>query len=105
MKFTPAGGHIRIEADRLAKEVCFSVSDTGPGIAPSKLPHVFDRYWKGDGSGRRGVGLGLFIAEGIVAAHHGRIWVESTLGQGSKFSFTLPIAEPVEGQVEPATVA
>jgi len=64
----------------------------GPGIAADHLTLVFDRYWKGKRSGRAGTGLGLFIAKGIVEAHGGRIWVDSTLGQGSAFRFTLPLA-------------
>lgn len=70
-------------------EVVISVADEGPGIAPEALPNVFDRYFRGDG-GERGVGLGLYITHGIVQAHGGRIWVESQLGAGSKFFFTLP---------------
>jgi signal transduction histidine kinase len=73
--------------------VRFAVLDTGPGIAPEHLPRIFDRFWKKDTSGTRGTGLGLFIAKGIVDAHGGRIWVESSLGQGAAFYFTLPIAE------------
>jgi signal transduction histidine kinase len=64
------------------------VSDTGPGIAPENLPHVFDRFWQKE---RRtdGLGLGLAIAQGIVLAHGGSIHVESTLGAGTTFWFTL----------------
>jgi signal transduction histidine kinase len=65
---------------------------TGPGIAPEHLPRIFDRFWKEDPSGTRGTGLGLFIAKGIVDAHGGRIWVESSIGQGAAY-FTLPVAE------------
>jgi signal transduction histidine kinase len=68
-----------------------SVSDTGAGIPEAQLVRVFDRYWRGDGTGP-GAGLGLFIAKGIVEAHGGQIWVESTPGTGSRFHFTLPLA-------------
>jgi signal transduction histidine kinase len=71
-------------------EVIFSVVDTGRGIAPAELPHVFDRYWQARRRKGVGVGLGLAIAQGIVSAHEGRIWVESELGVGTKFSFSLP---------------
>jgi signal transduction histidine kinase len=67
--------------------------DTGPGIAPAHLPHVFDRFWKAETGSKRGTGLGLYIAKSIVEAHGGRIWVESQLGQGAKFHFTLPLTE------------
>jgi signal transduction histidine kinase len=69
------------------------VTDTGPGIAPDALPHVFGHFWQGNRADRRGIGLGLTIAKGIVEAHGGRIWVESQLGVGSSFYFTIPVAE------------
>jgi len=91
IKFTPAGGTLKIGAGTLGPWIKVSVSDTGPGIAPENLPHVFDRFWQKE---RRtdGLGLGLAIAKGIVAAHGGSIQVESTLGQGTTFSFTVPRA-------------
>jgi signal transduction histidine kinase len=67
------------------------VADTGPGIPVPDLPHVFDRFWRDPNPARKGTGLGLSIAKGIVEAHGGRIWVESQVGQGSLFSFTLPL--------------
>ena len=89
VKFTPAGGTVAVRAVAQGDEVRFSVNDSGPGIPPEHLPHLFNRYWKGEHGGRRGAGLGLFIAKGIVEAHGGRLWVESTLGAGSTFFFTL----------------
>lgn len=89
VKFSRAGQVIRIDVRGDHGEVVISVADEGPGIAPEALPNVFDRYFRGDG-GERGVGLGLYITHGIVQAHGGRIWVESQLGAGSKFFFTLP---------------
>jgi signal transduction histidine kinase len=71
--------------------VVFSVSDTGSGIEPQHVPHVFDRFWRAQRNKREGIGLGLAIAHGIVQAHGGRIWVESTMGVGSTFRFALPI--------------
>lgn len=90
LKFTPTGGTITLRADAGSDEVCFSVTDTGPGIQPADLERVFDRYWQAVKGDRRGSGLGLSIARGIVEAHGGRIWVESTLGMGSTFHFSLP---------------
>jgi signal transduction histidine kinase len=92
IKFTPAGGTITVRAERWSAEVRITVLDTGPGIAPEQLPHLFGRYWQGNRKDRRGIGLGLAIAKGIVEAHRGRIWVESVVGQGSRFHFTLPIS-------------
>ena len=91
MKFTPAGGTIVLNARPLDGEVVFSVRDTGVGIPAEDLPHVFERFWQARrNSGVRGTGLGLAIADGIVRAHGGRMWVESVVGEGSTFSFTLP---------------
>jgi signal transduction histidine kinase len=90
--FSPKGGSVSVAA--IAAEggsSRFLVRDEGPGIEPDVLPHVFDRYWQAPASGRRrGSGLGLYIAKGIVEAHGGRIWVESSLGAGSTFLFTVP---------------
>jgi signal transduction histidine kinase len=92
IRFTPAGGRIVVRAAPGEQEVVFSVSDTGPGIAPEHLPFVFDRFWQARKSERAGAGLGLAIARGIVEAHRGRMWVESEPGRGSTFWFTLPVA-------------
>jgi signal transduction histidine kinase len=67
--------------------------DSGPGIPAGHLPHVFDRYWQQKDNDRRGSGLGLYIAKGIVEAHGGQIWIETAAGQGTAIHFTLPIAE------------
>jgi PAS domain S-box-containing protein len=92
LKFTPSGGTISIEAQREEAEVRFSVGDTGSGIAPEQLPHIFQQYWQGRTGDPRGAGVGLSIAKGIVEAHGGRIWIESQLGEGTTVFFTLPIA-------------
>jgi len=91
IKFTPAGGRITSTVSMKDGEVLFSVSDTGEGIAPENLRHMFDRFWQAATRQRRlGAGLGLPITRGIVEAHGGRIWAESTLGRGSTFFFTIP---------------
>jgi signal transduction histidine kinase len=90
IKFTPKGGSITIRAHAAGAQVTFAVSDTGPGIPPEHLTHVFDRYWQAKTTAKLGAGLGLSIAKGIVEAHGGQIWVESELGKGASFMFTLP---------------
>jgi signal transduction histidine kinase len=69
-----------------------SVHDTGAGIPPSELPRIFERYWTvRRNAPKGGTGLGLAIARGIVEAHGGRLWAESTVGAGSTFRFTVPV--------------
>ncbi len=92
IKFTPSGGQIIVTADSEPTQAHFCVSDTGPGIPPEHVPHVFDRYWQAKSTAKLGTGLGLSIAKGIVEAHSGRIWVESEPGKGASFNFTLPYA-------------
>jgi signal transduction histidine kinase len=98
IKFTEAGGSITAGVASKDHEVVFWVTDTGGGIAAEHLPLVFDRFWQATRAGHHGAGLGLPIAKGIVEAHGGRIWVESTEGQGTTFSFTIPHAEPLTSQ-------
>jgi signal transduction histidine kinase len=93
IKFTPPGGTITVRVERRGDEVWCSVADTGPGIAPDDLPHLFERFWKAGLTAHLGTGLGLAIAKGIVEAHRGRIWAESEPGAGSRFWFALPLAE------------
>lgn len=94
IKFTESGGSVCVQVKKDLAEIIFSVTDSGPGIDPNQLPHVFNRYWQSKGTSQMGHGLGLFIAKGIVEAHQGRIWVESQLGQGSSFYFTIPVPRP-----------
>jgi signal transduction histidine kinase len=94
VKFTPEGGCVTLALELDDAHAVFSVADTGAGIAPGQLPHVFEQFWQADRAGRNGTGLGLAIAHGIVHAHGGRIWVESIPGEGTVFRFTLPVAAP-----------
>lgn len=91
LKFTSRGGNIRIRAERDGNEVRFSVSDTGVGIRQQLLQAVFLRFWQAGTNDRRGTGLGLYISKSLVEAHGGRIWVESKVGVGSAFHFTVPV--------------
>ena len=93
VKFTPAGGQIRVRAAAAGDDVRIEVADTGPGLPADQLPHVFDRFWQARRTGRVGIGLGLAIAKGIVEAHGGHIGVESEEGKGSRFFFTFPRAD------------
>jgi histidine kinase len=95
LQYTPAGGTVTISTVRLDRAVQVTVRDTGIGIAPEHLPHLFDRFYRADKSRSRaaggGSGIGLTIARYLVEAQGGRIWVESEgKGKGSAFSFTLP---------------
>jgi signal transduction histidine kinase len=94
VKFTLAGGTITVRARQLENEVQCSVEDTGPGIPEHEVLHVFDRFWQAKKTARQGTGLGLFIVKGIVESHGGKVWVESTLGRGTEFFFTLPVPPP-----------
>jgi PAS domain S-box-containing protein len=94
LKFTPAGGEVVVSAQEEGESVRFSVRDTGPGIPPESLTHLFDRFWQAQQGDRRGAGLGLSIAKGLVEAHGGQLRVESEVGRGSTFSFTVPRAKP-----------
>jgi signal transduction histidine kinase len=90
IKFTPERGKVSLRAWREGAEIVFEVTDTGPGVSPEHLSHLFDRFWQANRADRRGVGLGLPIVRGIVDAHSGRLWVESQPGAGSHFFVALP---------------
>lgn len=93
-RYTPTGGSVRVTLSNLGKAARVQVSDTGPGIPADALPHVFERFWRGDKSRSRpqgGAGLGLAIAKQWITAHNGQIGVESQVGKGSTFWFELPI--------------
>ena len=95
LQYTPEGESVTISVKQIKDEVQFSVRDTGIGIPPEHIPHIFDRFYRVDKSRSRqaggGSGIGLTIARALVEAHGGRIWVESQgEGRGSTFAFTLP---------------
>jgi signal transduction histidine kinase len=92
IKFTPVEGSVTLRAAPNGALVIFQVADSGPGIPPAQIEHLFEKFWQARQSDHRGVGLGLAIAKGLVEAHGGTISVESTVGAGSTFSFTLPAA-------------
>ena len=93
IKFSAKGARILLQVQPRGDEVLFTVSDTGSGISEDKLEAVFQRFWQIGRNDRRGLGLGLYISRCIVEAHGGNIWVESSLGRGSSFHFTLPTRE------------
>jgi signal transduction histidine kinase len=94
LKFTTQGGQVRIGGEREGAQIHFSVSDTGQGIPQDMLESVFLRFWQSVGNDRRGSGLGLYICKNLIEAHGGRIWVESGVGKGSVFHFTVSVAVP-----------
>ena len=95
-QYTPEGGSVKVSARVVGDKVQVDVSDTGIGIAPEDIPKVFDRFFRADHPKVReapGTGLGLAITKAFVEMHGGEIWVQSELGKGSTFSFTIPVAE------------
>ena len=90
IKFTPEGGSVELRASSDENEIKVSVHDTGPGIPDGKKERVFERFVQLGANDRRGLGLGLHISKMLIEAHHGRLWVDSKLGEGSAFNFALP---------------
>jgi PAS domain S-box-containing protein len=90
LKFTDSGGTVRVHVSADELHANFTVEDTGCGIAEDEIDKVFDREWQADETAHLGSGMGLYIAKGVIDAHGGEIRVESTVAQGSKFSFSLP---------------
>jgi signal transduction histidine kinase len=95
-RHTPTGGEVKVACrDLQPGTLQITVADTGPGIPVNDLPHLFERFYRGDNhseSARKGYGLGLAISREIVRAHGGEIWATSDPGNGTTFVFTLPIA-------------
>jgi signal transduction histidine kinase len=100
VKFTPEAGHISIRCESFQDKVRFAVSDTGPGIEPQHLNHIFDLFWQAKPTAHMGAGFGLTISKAIVEQHGGAIWAESHLGAGTTFFFTLPQASGSEEPVD-----
>ena len=93
IKFTPAGGEVRLAAQQTKTSILFSVQDNGQGIASADLPRIFERFYKTDRArSGGGTGLGLAISRRLVEAHGGTIWAESLEGKGSSFFFSIPLA-------------
>lgn len=90
IKFTPEGGTVRVVTERTGDTVGIGVQDTGPGMDETRLAHVFDRFWQSRAGDRRGAGLGLAIARGIIEAHGGRIHMDSEVGVGTTAWVELP---------------
>jgi len=109
IKFTPPGGTVTVVAAVEGDALRTTVRDTGVGVAPEELPRLFERFYKADKARRsEGTGLGLAIAKHIVQAHGGSIWAESTVGEGSAFTFSLPLADespPPGGERSPGAFA
>ncbi|MGZ3747978.1 MAG: PAS domain S-box protein, partial [Pseudobdellovibrionaceae bacterium] len=102
IKFTAENGEVRITAVAYDRSVRISVIDTGSGISSEQIPKVFDRFWQAKETANLGTGLGLAIAKGIIEAHGGKIWVESEVGKGSQFHFTI---EATDKAISPASVS
>ena len=92
LRLTPQHGRVQLAARVEDDHARLDVTDTGPGIAPEDVPHVFERFWTGVAPGYKGMGLGLYIAKHLIEAQGGRIWVESERDRGTTYSFTLPLA-------------
>lgn len=93
IKYNNEGGAVKVSAIQYDEHITVSVADTGFGISEENLPHIFEKFYRvADHEGvTQGTGLGLAVAKRIVEGHGGKIWVESQAGQGTTFSFTLPI--------------
>jgi signal transduction histidine kinase len=106
LKFTPPDGDIHVTTTATAGQVAIAVQDTGPGINPEALPHIFERFYQGDTArAGTGTGLGLAIARALVEALHGTISVDSAAGHGSTFVVTLPRAPRVDAPAPSHTAA
>src|SRR6185437_12191460 len=90
-KYCAPGDVIMVSARRAGADVAIVVEDSGPGIAPGDLPHVFELFWSSTDHPQHGAGLGLYISKGLIEAHGGRITAESAPGRGARFTVTLPI--------------
>jgi signal transduction histidine kinase len=94
IKFCRAGDVVMVRGVSDGPSAKFSITDTGLGIPPNELPHIFEPYWSAKRHARKGTGLGLYIAKGIVEGHRGTLSVDSKLGEGTTFTISLPFADP-----------
>ena len=100
LRYTDAGGAVRVTVRPEGGAALLEVADTGIGIAPEDVPRVFTRFWRGEKSRSRetgGAGIGLSIVKELVQAHGGEVSVESALGEGSVFRVTLPLSDDAAG--------
>lgn len=105
IQYTLPGGKIVLSAELRGDEVVFTVADTGIGIPQADQPRIFERFYRVDVARSReagGTGLGLSIAKHLVEAHGGRIWVDSEVGAGSQFHFSIPVFDPERAATRPA---
>ncbi|MGH2562283.1 MAG: ATP-binding protein [Thermomicrobiales bacterium] len=94
VKYTPPGTAIALSARRIGEAIAFGVMDRGPGIPATQLPRLFEKFYRASNAAHAGgTGIGLAICKGLVEAHGGRIWVESRVGEGTAFRFTIPLAD------------
>jgi len=95
IQYTPSNGSVEVSAEHKGSSIIFTVADTGIGIPQAEQNRIFERFYRVDAARSReagGTGLGLAIAKRIVEAHGGKIWVDSEIGSGSKFHFSIPLA-------------
>lgn len=105
-QYAPGGTSIDVSSEVAGTDLLLRVRDHGPGIADADLPHVFDRFFRGRSAARTrasGTGMGLWIAKGLVAAVHGRIWAENCAGGGARFTLALPLVAPSAGEEQAAS--
>ena len=100
IKYTPSEGQVTVKVFEQGGETYLQVTDTGIGIPATDQPHIFEKFYRVRGDhvqGIKGTGLGLAIAHGIIEKHNGRIWLESTFGEGSTFTVALPTHAAIQG--------
>jgi two-component system NtrC family sensor kinase len=97
IKYTDPGGKVNVDVSLHGDNILFAIKDTGIGIAPVDQPRLFEKFYRGaqrETRKRQGSGLGLAIVKSVIERHNGKIWVDSQLGKGSTFSFSIPLRQP-----------